>query len=40
MAWGSRGTQRWVWYYRPRAGIAAQGVTPGTLLLSGTLVDG
>ncbi len=40
MAWESRGDQRWVWYYRPRPGIVAAGVTPGTLLFSGTLTNG
>jgi hypothetical protein len=40
MAWESRGDQRWAWYYRPRPGIAAAGVTPGTLLFSGTLQNG
>ena len=35
MAWESRGDDRWIWYYRPRPGLAGVGVGQGTLLFEG-----
>ncbi|WP_127115903.1 hypothetical protein [Shimia sediminis] len=40
MAWESKGSQRWIWYYAPRAGLAGSGVVSGTLLFEGEMRNG
>lgn len=40
MAWESKGAQRWIWYFKPRAALLAAGIAPGTLLFDGEMSGG